>query len=1342
MTGLPEPRPGRFVPLRLGLVDLFQYDVQEFRFRDGRLLIRGDNGSGKSKVLALTLPLLLDANLASHRVEPDADRGKHMYWNLLQGGEYDERTGYSWIEFGRIDELGERRFVTLGLGMKAVAGRGIVRQWWFTTAQRIGDELHLVDPLHTVLTRERLGAAIGDAGIVRETAEAYRRDVDGLLFGLGEQRYASIVDLLVHLRQPQLSKRPDEQTLGRALSDSLRPLGQDVIEDVAQAFQTLEEDRAALEDLRQSARAVRAFTAEYARYARVASARAAEGPRRAQSAVDAAQRALREARAVQQQAADRLRSAQAAAAAIEDEVERARAAIDALRDLRASDAYTGLQTARQEADRAAGAAERAEQEAEDAVGRADRAAAESVTAAEDASGSAAAVRASIAESAEAAARAGISMPDEADAILLTAEADRRRDQVAAVRTAIDAEQAANAARTRARQAVDDAQARLAAARAEAAALADTAARAATAWVEAARSALGGAVELRPDDDELLALIERAADWSVAPDGLDPVAVWADGFVQTRSALLASGVERLRAERAREQARQALLDQERARLAAGGVTPPPQPYTRDAERSAGVPLWRAVDVVPGLDDAAWAGLEAALEAAGLLDAWIHEDATLTTVAGDVLLVAAPVAGPTLADVLRPVIRAGGPVSADRVDALLHSIALGERDTAVWVATDGRFRLGPARGAWTKPAAVLLGESARELARARRLEAIAAEQASITQTIDGLTEALAAIARRDDTLRAERRALPFPSEARRAADFVTAAGGRTTRAEQTAADAADRSAVADRAWTDTHQALAWTAGEFRLPADPAALEAVAAAVADLRSAARVLADRARAAAASALRADAAAERAADAAVVLQRRRDESVEAKRIRTAALQRYDTVRESAGEDVLELDTRLAQAEQGLDVARSRSKVAQSAAATAIRAAGDADARADDAALREADAVDARAVATEAFRGFASTGVLRLLPVELEIPDPAGPWAPDPTVRLARRVPAAAADLEDAAWDLAQNRLQRAFDTVQTALGVRGRSAEQDVQHGIAVVTVRTGVRRLEPDVLADELELDVADRERLLTEQEREILENHLLDEVASGLQALMHDADVQVAAMNRELEARPTSSGLRIRISWKPVDESGLDQARRRLLLQTAAAWSPADRKAIGDFLQDRIDSERAADPEGVWHERLTAALDYRRWNRFVVELHQNGAWRPASGPASGGERVLAASVPLFAAASAHYGSAAAHAPRLILLDEAFAGVDDRSRASYLGLLATFDLDVVMTSEREWAAYPEVPGIAIANLTRMEGVRAVHVDHWEWDGSARRRVADPGPSAVAERPQQRQEDLLLELE
>lgn len=152
------------------------------------------------------------------------------------------------------------------------------------------------------------------------------------------------------------------------------------------------------------------------------------------------------------------------------------------------------------------------------------------------------------------------------------------------------------------------------------------------------------------------------------------------------------------------------------------------------------------------------------------------------------------------------------------------------------------------------------------------------------------------------------------------------------------------------------------------------------------------------------------------------------------------------------------------------------------------------------------------------------------------------------------------------------------------------------------------------------------------------------------------------------------------------------------------------------------QADDTAGSWLEVLTAALDYRAWHEFGIERHQHGKWVPATGPASGGERVLAVSVPLFAAASSHYATAGSDAPRLVTLDEAFAGVDDDSRAKCLGLLHAFDLDVVMTSEREWACYPQVPGIAIAQLSRVDEIPAVLVTRWEWDGTARVRGGEPG--------------------
>ncbi|TMF04788.1 MAG: hypothetical protein E6I52_03990 [Chloroflexi bacterium] len=81
---------------------------------------------------------------------------------------------------------------------------------------------------------------------------------------------------------------------------------------------------------------------------------------------------------------------------------------------------------------------------------------------------------------------------------------------------------------------------------------------------------------------------------------------------------------------------------------------------------------------------------------------------------------------------------------------------------------------------------------------------------------------------------------------------------------------------------------------------------------------------------------------------------------------------------------------------------------------------------------------------------------------------------------------------------------------------------------------------------------------------------------------------------------------------------------------------------------------------------------------------------------------------------------------MDEVFAGVDDDSRSKSIGLLDTFDLDFVMTSEREWGCYATLPGLAIYQLARREGIDAVHVTAWTWDGRARSRADHTFASAA----------------
>jgi hypothetical protein len=51
----------------------------------------------------------------------------------------------------------------------------------------------------------------------------------------------------------------------------------------------------------------------------------------------------------------------------------------------------------------------------------------------------------------------------------------------------------------------------------------------------------------------------------------------------------------------------------------------------------------------------------------------------------------------------------------------------------------------------------------------------------------------------------------------------------------------------------------------------------------------------------------------------------------------------------------------------------------------------------------------------------------------------------------------------------------------------------------------------------------------------------------------------------------------------------------------------------------------------------------------------------------------------------------------------------------------------EREWGCYPEVPGLAIAQLARRDGIDAVLVTPWRWDGTVRTQVPRPDPFVPA---------------
>jgi uncharacterized protein (TIGR02680 family) len=1393
---LPEPLRHRWQPLRLGLVELFHYDSEEFWFRDGHLLLRGNNGTGKSKVLSLTLPFLFDANLRSSRIEPDGDSGKKMAWNLLMNS-YARRIGYAWIEFGRLAQDGQAHFLTLGAGLSAVAARAHVESWFFMLegssngeghhhgAPRIGRDFWLTNDQRVVLTRERLRDAITGRGQVFESAASYRRAVDERLFHLGTRRYDALMDTLIQLRQPQLSKKPDEAGLSHALTEALPPMPQELLTDVAEALNQLEEDRRQLDELKGLAKAVVRFDQRYRIYAGMLTRRQARELRQAQTDFDNASRERQQAQADLQTALAAETQAQQTQAQAELTLAAQRSRQETLQSDPINQDANRLEGAEKDAIKRHAAVKTEQADCSQARSRWER---EQQTSRQTALHTTRAEQALLSvrrEGAEHANSAGVATEfgdnplamlappalldlavrefDAAPAALRAAVAVRR-DQLALIQRRHSELQQAGLALAQKRDAQRERQGELEQA-AERRSMADAAfEQTGQALVEAWTTHSASLVQLRLLNDSPLQALN---DWVLlaTPDSDNPARLALQVAQQHANVRHASQQVALGAQRDALQHERAELEAEREHISAGRDAMPPMPHTRAADsrqQLTGAPLWQLVDFQDHVNSAQRAGLEAALEASGLLDAWVTPDGALLTTADgdrpawlDTQWAQRPQArGASLADWLRADLPGDLPTNlpasttqqANTLKHLLASVACGglaDNGTPdaneAWVAPDGRFRLGTLAGAWQKPQAVYIGHAARATARRQRLELIA-------QRLASLHGESAAVALQLEQLEADRRQAEdewrrAPSEQPlRQALMHTAACAREF---QTTRNRLDQSETQVRDAEHTHHTardrLQRDANDMHLPLAVEALAPIEAALQAFNDAQYRLVQAAQEWRRAQPELLLQQSREADALAQLQER-EERVATSRIEAEEAQaRFEVLRETVGVLVDGLRQQLAAARQAVQMA----DVAQREATDKRRLAGEARARADasseSAETTLARRVEARAAAVTRLQRFAASSLLSSALPDIELPDLRSAWTIDPALTLARRIEQALAQIQDddAGWTRVQRQITEDLQELQRALSALGHQAPAEPSDWGFVVHIIFHNRPERPDQLALRLADDIHQRSELLTAKESAVLENYLQAEIAAEVQRLLRAAETQVQAINKELHKRPTSTGVRYRLQWQPLTEDegapvGLEAARRHLLNTSADLWSAQDRQVVGSMLQQRISAEREradvdlgrpfGDSGGSMVDQLARALDYRRWHRFRVERLQDGQWRKLSGPASSGERALGLTVPLFAAIASFYSQGSnPHAPRLMLLDEAFAGIDDAARAHCMGLIREFDLDFVITSEREWACYAELPGVSICQLQRREGIDAVFVSRWTWDGRAKRRDDDP---------------------
>ncbi len=194
----------RFQPTRAGIINMWDYRDEEFCFAGGWLILRGPNGSGKTKALEVLFPFLLDGRIDPKRLNPFAAEDRTMKSNLLfRGGE--NAVGYVWLEL-RHRDTGEA--VTLGVGLHAARHRDTPVRWHFVADGRVGTDFSLITDDDRPMTRKQLAEQIGEPSL-HASATDYRAAIDQRLFGLGRERYEQLLTLILTLRRPQLAKNLD-----------------------------------------------------------------------------------------------------------------------------------------------------------------------------------------------------------------------------------------------------------------------------------------------------------------------------------------------------------------------------------------------------------------------------------------------------------------------------------------------------------------------------------------------------------------------------------------------------------------------------------------------------------------------------------------------------------------------------------------------------------------------------------------------------------------------------------------------------------------------------------------------------------------------------------------------------------------------------------------------------------------------------------------------------------------------------------------------------------------------------------------------------------------------------
>lgn len=255
---------------RIGLINFWYFDDEEFAFSDGKILLRGENGSGKSVTMQSFIPLILDGNKAPSRLDPFGSKEKRIEDYLLgpsDGMQKDDSTGYLYMEAYNQET---DKYITVGMGLRARKGQG-TDFWGFSLkdGKRIGEDFLLYKEYgqKILLSKKELKARLGTTNDFVETTKEYKSMVNDLLFGFKDlDAYDEFINVLLQLRSSKLSKEYTPTKLMSILSSVLQPLTEDDIRPISEAIEDSNKTREKIDTLQKQVKSLSNLLKSYQNY--------------------------------------------------------------------------------------------------------------------------------------------------------------------------------------------------------------------------------------------------------------------------------------------------------------------------------------------------------------------------------------------------------------------------------------------------------------------------------------------------------------------------------------------------------------------------------------------------------------------------------------------------------------------------------------------------------------------------------------------------------------------------------------------------------------------------------------------------------------------------------------------------------------------------------------------------------------------------------------------------------------------------------------------------------------------------------------------------------------------